>query len=302
MSSVELRSKAENTSPDGTEWIYSQDSGSPYTVKKIDLDTIVSYISSQGLIPAGTIIESAAISAPTGYLAADGTAKARSTYSALYGAITEDKGEFTVTIASPGVISLSTHGLSTGHCVELTTTGALPTGLSENTNYYVIYNDADSFWLATSLANAIAGTKIDTSGTQSGTHNLRFAPFGISGADNFLLPNRAALVGKATGSQAVNGRTKTGPVLGAVEEDQMQQITGEVSTDLLTRSWADIVQKLEIGALSLAETSSVTRYPSLAGSALNIAKIMFDSSNSTDARAGTTTRENSIGMNYYIKY
>lgn len=79
---------------------------------------------------------------------------------------------FTVTIATPGVVTQANHGLVTGQLVRLTTDGSLPTGLAISTDYYVIRNDQDSFWLATSYANALAGTKIDTSGSQSGTHTL----------------------------------------------------------------------------------------------------------------------------------
>lgn len=81
-------------------------------------------------------------------------------------------GTFTVTIASPGVFTKTAHGFATGDQVYLTTTGALPTGLTANTYYYVIANTADTFWLATSYANALASTKINTSGSQSGTHTV----------------------------------------------------------------------------------------------------------------------------------
>lgn len=76
----------------------------------------------------------------------------------------------TITIATPGVVTYAGHGLLTGDIIQLTTTGALPTGLSASTTYWVIKIDADSFWLATSQANAAANTKIATSGSQSGTH------------------------------------------------------------------------------------------------------------------------------------
>lgn len=84
---------------------------------------------------------------------------------------------FTVTIAAPGVFTSDAHGLETGDKVTLTTTGALPTGLSVDTYYYVIegeYSDGtvdpDTFNLATSKANAEAGTAITTSVSQSGAH------------------------------------------------------------------------------------------------------------------------------------
>lgn len=76
----------------------------------------------------------------------------------------------TITIASPGVVSHTSHGLQTGDKVYLTTTGALPTGLTASTTYYVVKVDANSYSLATTLDNAAAGTKINTTGSQSGTH------------------------------------------------------------------------------------------------------------------------------------
>lgn len=84
---------------------------------------------------------------------------------------------FSVTIATPGVVTSDSHGLETGDKVVLTTTGTLPTGLAVDTYYYVIkgtYSDGstdpDTFKLATSLANAQAGTAIATSVSQTGAH------------------------------------------------------------------------------------------------------------------------------------
>lgn len=76
--------------------------------------------------------------------------------------------EFTVTIAAPGVVTKYAHNLSWKDQVVLATTGALPTGLSADTWYYVIPVDQDTFQL-TATAN---GSAITTSGTQSGTHSL----------------------------------------------------------------------------------------------------------------------------------
>ena len=76
----------------------------------------------------------------------------------------------TITIATPGIVTWTAHGLNTGQKLQLTTTGALPTGLTASTTYFAIRESADTFSLATTLANAAAGTKIATSGSQSGTH------------------------------------------------------------------------------------------------------------------------------------
>ena len=75
----------------------------------------------------------------------------------------------TITIATPGVVTWSSHGLSTGTPVFFTTTGALPTGITASTTYYVIFVTDSTFQIATSPANALAGTAVNTSGTQSGT-------------------------------------------------------------------------------------------------------------------------------------
>lgn len=77
-------------------------------------------------------------------------------------------------------ITETAHGYYTGVKGALTTSGVLPGGLSA-TNYYVIRVDANTFKLATSAANALAGTAVDiTSAAGGGTHT--FTPATISGA------------------------------------------------------------------------------------------------------------------------
>lgn len=82
-------------------------------------------------------------------------------------------GIVTVTIASPGVISWTGHPFVAGSAVKLTSTGALPTGLTANTTYYVSINGltANAFEVADTQAHALAGTNtVNTSGVQSGVH------------------------------------------------------------------------------------------------------------------------------------
>lgn len=76
----------------------------------------------------------------------------------------------TLTIATPCVVTWTAHGLISGQRLQLTTTGALPTGLSINTTYFVTVVTANTFNLSTTLANAQTATFIATSGTQSGIH------------------------------------------------------------------------------------------------------------------------------------
>jgi hypothetical protein len=83
-----------------------------------------------------------------------------------------------LTIASTGwddatdIITSAAHGLYTGMVFRLTTTGALPTGVSAGTDYWVIRLTADTFALATTLANAQAGTKLNFTAAGSGNHTL----------------------------------------------------------------------------------------------------------------------------------
>jgi len=79
-------------------------------------------------------------------------------------------GTVTMTIAAPCVVTWSAHGLHDGATVRFGTTGALPTGLAANVDYFVTKVDANSFKLSTTLANQVAGTFITTSGAQSGVH------------------------------------------------------------------------------------------------------------------------------------
>jgi len=80
----------------------------------------------------------------------------------------------TITIATPGVVSATGHGLIVGQQVRFQTTGALPTGLVAGTRYFVSSAGltADEFQVSSSYANAIAGTSINTSGSQSGTQTF----------------------------------------------------------------------------------------------------------------------------------
>ena len=79
-------------------------------------------------------------------------------------------GAVTMTIAAPCVVTWAAHGLYDGATVRFTTTGAVPTGLAANTDYFATKVDANTFKLSTTLANQVAGTFITSSGSQSGVH------------------------------------------------------------------------------------------------------------------------------------
>lgn len=76
---------------------------------------------------------------------------------------------FTVTVASPAVFTSTAHELHPGDTIWLETTGALPTGLSVDTTYYIV---RDSITANTFKISATEdGDPITTTGSQSGTHS-----------------------------------------------------------------------------------------------------------------------------------
>jgi len=77
-----------------------------------------------------------------------------------------------VTVASSS-ITITAHALVTGQAFTLTTTGVLPGGLALATPYYAIVIDANTIKVASSLANALAGTAVTiTSAAGGGTHTV----------------------------------------------------------------------------------------------------------------------------------
>lgn len=85
----------------------------------------------------------------------------------------QEQATVTVSIATPGVVSWASHGLSDGDPISFSTTGALPTGITAGTVYYAKDIDGDTFNLYDTSANAITGGatgRVNTSGTQSGAH------------------------------------------------------------------------------------------------------------------------------------
>lgn len=92
----------------------------------------------------------------------------------------------TMTIADPGVVTWTAHGQTNGTPIMFTTTGALPTGITASTYYYIRVINANTFHLYDTYAHAIdtANTtgRVVTSGTQSGVHTC--ANYGVDYLDS----------------------------------------------------------------------------------------------------------------------
>lgn len=190
------------------------------------------------LAPTATVLPYAAASAPSGWLLCDGSAISRTTYASLFAIIgtshgsgdgsttfniPDYRGRFlrgvdsgagrdpdsgsasstvTITIAAPGVVTHTSHGFATNDPVIFSTTGALPTGITAGTTYYVIVVNSNSYQLAT----IINGGALTTSGSQSGTHTV---------------VNQAKRAAMATGGN-------TGDAVGSVQNHNIGQHRHEV--------------------------------------------------------------------------
>lgn len=118
----------------------------------------------------------------------------------------------TITIASPGVVTATAHGLEVGDKVIFTTTGALPTGLTAGTTYFVkTVPTADTF----SVAATAVGTIINTTGTQSGVHTATTVP---GGTEKYFL-------GLVMGAQEQGGGANTTRLLQATTEINSNVVT-----------------------------------------------------------------------------
>lgn len=111
---------------------------------------------------------------PSGWLPQNGVAVSRATYANLF-AFWVLSYTVTMTIASPCVVTWNGHGLDDGDPFSLATSGALPTGLTAGTGYFVKKIDGNTFNLATTPG----GTSIVTTGSQSGTHTGTSALCGL---------------------------------------------------------------------------------------------------------------------------
>lgn len=240
-------------------------------------------------VPVGSItIFAGPTTTPTGWLTCDGSAVSRTTYASLFGQVVTSMGTFTVTIAAPGVFTLSAHGMVSGDVIYLTTTGALPTGLSANTLYWVTVINSSTFNVSTTFANYSAGTKVTTSGTQSGTHTARRCPWGLGdGSSTFTLPDlrEAAPVGIGTRGVGVSADTYN---LGQFKDDQFQGHWHQSRITLGNTANA-------LGSNTARTNENVTFVD------VSTINILTDGTNGTP-RTGTTTRGKRLGVNFIIKY
>lgn len=119
-------------------------------------------------------VRSIALSAPSGGIAQSASSGTFTNATTSYTQKTTAQTA-TITIASPAVITVaSTTGFFVGMPVKFTTTGALPTGITSGTFYYVSNVVSGTTFR---ISTAPGGADINTSGAQSGVHTATVITF-----------------------------------------------------------------------------------------------------------------------------
>jgi microcystin-dependent protein len=179
-------------------------------------------------LPIGSVFPYAGLIAPTGYFICDGSLVSRTTYASLFAAIGTSfgSGDGSTTFAIPDMrgqfirgyvgipnvtgsgsvvtnnATFTSHGyIRTGTEVRLAS-GTL-TGLSTGTTYYVIVINSNTLAFATSKANALAGTKIAISGTNTGV------------IQNWIDPDASSRTQMASGGNS-------GDAIGSMQDDSFE--------------------------------------------------------------------------------
>lgn len=147
---------------------------------------------------------------------------------------------FTVTIATPALFTWTAHGLVAGSPVVFTTSGALPTGLTAGTTYWVIAAGLTANDFEVSATQG--GAAVNTSGSQSGTHTAT-----------------ASVLSLAAGTYEVESETMLYDC--AIARSRIRDITNGTTLGLSTNAQADAGSNVQ------AQSHIFTKF-TLAGTAL----------------------------------
>jgi microcystin-dependent protein len=143
--------------------------------------------------------------------------------------------------------------------------------------------------------------KCDGSAVSRTTYAALFSVIGTAygagnGSSTFNLPNYNAVVPKGAGSQTINGRSKSGPAFAAMEEDRMQGHNHDLYVKIGERTFTTagggtdvIINNSTLNTILASDNPNSVRNPKT------------DGTNGTP-RTGATTRENSLGTTFIIRY
>lgn len=243
-----------------------------------------------------TVLPFAGAAAPDGWLMCSGQSVSRTTYPNLYAALCPQMGNVTISIAAPGVVTLAAHGKSAGDRIRLFTTGSLPTGLTANTDYYLVSTATNTFGLATSPG----GAAITTTGTQSGTHSAQYFPHGAGdGSTTFTLPDlRGEFIRGADNGRGIDSSR----ALGSKQKGSMVPLdsSGILQSYIMQANSAQITSPGDV-ALSrdrLGLDYDGTTYPNTYISWLNTTN---DQAPETGGFYSAQSRPRNVALNYVIK-
>ena len=152
------------------------------------------------------------------------------------------------------IIQSKGHGYQTGQKGQFTTTNTLPAGLSTATDYFIIKVDANSFKVASSLANAYAGTAVNITGYGTGRHTFvatltettEYAPHDGLGLGSQIRPSN---VGSAWDTLA--SRITTGTLYVAWHSGTNYKINETVSYD--SKNWRCRKDNTSVNTVAPAE-------------------------------------------------
>jgi microcystin-dependent protein len=165
------------------------------------------------------LIEYVGHTIPDDLVEAYGQSLSSTDYAALYAAMVKSNA-VTLTLGSPGTVNWTSHGLNVNSKVRFTTSGALPTGLTPNTDYYISSSGftANSFRVSATAG----GTAIAFTGSQSGTQTAIHAQFGVANdLSTFSVPD-------------FRGRVAAGfELMGGTSADRLTGITNSVNGEVL---------------------------------------------------------------------
>lgn len=232
-------------------------------------------------LPVGTIIDSAAINAPPGFLAADGTPVSRTTYARLYYLVTI---QTTGTTASGSAVITgipSTSKMDVGMPVSGTGIQSGSTIVSVDSATQITLNHT-----ATATATAVA---------------LVVAPHGVGdGTSTFNVPDRRSRtpIGAGTGSgltKRVLGQTVGAETHSHTVNSHNHQVSTNDGTNMGVYGATGVNGVMGSGALTGSNPSLIPGTGTAAPGALY-------TSNATPGTDSQSLMQPSVATNYYIKY
>lgn len=243
------------------------------------------------LSPSGIINAFGGAAAPSGWLLCDGTSYLRTAFPTLFTAIgtaygAMDGTHFNVpdlrwqflrgagTAVGGNVFSVSGNNITiTGHGFNRSgipvqfTSGTPPAGLTANTLYYLIYVDDNTVQIATTPANAVAGTPITLTDTATGAGLVQWAD-----------PDEAARTASAFGAN-------TGDNVGSAQQDAFQ---------------GHVVQAFNSTSGGFGSSFQPTAASTANSATFQNALLVTDGTNGIP-RTGQETRPINVYVNYIIK-